>query len=424
MEKIIQYIWQKRKLSPHPLHTTDGKKVEVINPGLYNHDAGPDFLEAHIKIDGVLWVGNVEIHEKTSDWFRHHHNNDPRYKNIILHVVLQNDTSRPLFSSSPSLNPPTLVIEIPEYVLDNYDALLQSHTNPRCKDVVLSFQKMAIHNWMSSLLVERLEQKTKHIKELCVRFDNNWEDVLFIIFARYFGLGINSNAFEEWAKSFPIHIIKKFSNNLFQLEAFFLGQAGLLDNPPNIVISDLTKDKLEKLQREYKYLSTLYTTHPINVTMWKYMRTRPQNFPHTRLLQLAQFYHTRRFSISAVLEPFYSGVISKHYYYTLLDLPITVNTKNVIIINCIIPIIFAYGKYRGNILFCEKSLDLLESIPKENNRITRQWVDAGIWCENAADSQALIQLVKNYCYRRDCLHCRFGNEYIKRHPDFLCEEEI
>lgn len=466
MEKILHYLWEHKILPLRPLRTTDGKAVEVINPGLPNYDAGPDFSGAHVRIDGVLWVGDVEIHEKTSDWFHHHHDKDPRYQNIILHVVLKDDVELSLSSSSSSSSShsslvsglSTLIIEVPEYILDNYEELLRSREMPRCKDVVKKIYKsgaqrrMEVHNWMSALEVERLEQKTKHIKELCEHFNNDWENVLFIVLARYFGMGVNSNAFETWAMSFPLHIINKFRNDIFQLSAFFLGQAGLLNpnfnlhlnpnlNPnlnlnPNSDLADQRLGDLDSLRREYDYLRKLYSTEPINPICWKYLRTRPKNFPHVRLLQLAQFYHTETFNMSTLLSAL-EGEGSKvqglkgsseqkqiiEYYYKLLELPVTKATKDVILINCVVPMLFAYGKYRNIPRYCERALDLLESIKPENNRITRAWKEADIVCENAADSQAIIQLTREYCNRHDCLRCRFGHEFISRHPDFLCEGE-
>ena len=87
----MQYVWQHRLWMAQAMFTVDGRKVQVIDPGRLNTDAGPDFFNAKVKIDGEMWVGNIEIHVRASDWFRHHHDIDKAYDNVILHVVEKDD---------------------------------------------------------------------------------------------------------------------------------------------------------------------------------------------------------------------------------------------------------------------------------------------------------------------------------------------
>ena len=429
MEELLHYVWKHKIFPLRELRTTDGRKVEVLNPGLHNTDAGPDFAGAKVKLDGVEWVGNVEIHQKTSDWFRHHHDTDAAYENIILHVAA--DIDQPLFYPDGQ-EIPQLQLSVPPYVRDNYAALRRSDAMPRCGGVVGDLPTFLVHNWMTSLTLQRFEERTRQIMQRRESLDKDWEATLFVTLARNFGFGINGDAFEQWAQSIPMSAVGKHRDDLFQIEAIFFGQAGLLSD-------DLADDYYLKLQREYRYLRQKFSLTPIDPKAWKFLRLRPQNFPHIRLAQLAVLYYEQRLNlsrligaqtldeVSALLLTHVSDYWLTHYSFAsqpTLPVSKTLSPASVelLIINSVAPILFAYGKYKSDPALCDRAFSLWQQLKAERNSIIRQWAAAGIDCDNAADSQALIQLHRHYCQPRDCLRCQFGYEYLRRTPDFLREE--
>lgn len=430
MEQLLHYTWKHKIFPLCELRTTDGRLLEVLNPGIHNTDAGPDFTGAKIKLDGVEWVGNVELHLKTSDWFRHHHDTDAAYENIILHVACEVDQQL-FYPNGQEI--PQLQLSVPSYVRDNYAELCHNDSRPPCRHVVSGLSTFLIHNWMTSLTLERFEERTRQIMQRRDSLEKNWEDTLFVTLARNFGFGINGDAFEQWAQSIPMMAVGKHRDDLFQIEAIFFGQAGLLD----VHYED---DYYLRLQREYHYLRQKFSLTPMNNAVWKFLRLRPQNFPHIRIAQLAMLYYEQRLNLSRLLSaeklPEISALLQTHVsdywqtHYTFasqstqpMEKSLSPSTIGLIIINSVAPILFAYGKYKSDTSLCDRAFSLWEQLKAENNAIIRDWALAGIPCENAADSQALIQLHRNYCQRRDCLRCQFGYEYIRRTPDFLREAE-
>ena len=430
MEQLLHYCWKHRLLPLGELHTTDGRTVEVIDPGLYNRrNAGPDFFNAKVKLDGTLWVGNVEIHEKASDWYAHGHETDAAYDNVVLHVCRQ--ANKPVVTSK-GLELPQLEIEVPRSVSDNYRELLNEDQYPPCYRIVPSLSALTIHAWMSALQTERLEQKTVAIEQRAHRAADSWEAAYFTTLARNYGFGINGDAFEEWANAIPLNSVAHHRDDLFQIEAIFMGQAGLLDleTVPERYRSDaLTEGYFTRLRNEYLYLQHKFSLQPMDAKRWRFLRLRPQNFPHIRIAQLAFLYYERRAGLSQLLEcttvdqlrqlmkthvtPYWET----HYLFgaasTRSEKHLAAASIDLIIINTAVPMLFAYGRTHSKEALCDRAFDLLEQLHAEKNHITRMWQQCGINVENAGDSQALIQLKRMYCDRRDCLRCRIGYEYLK-----------
>lgn len=391
MEKLLHYTW-KHKLYPlHLLATTDDRQVEVIDPGLYNRShSGPDFFNAKIKVDGTLWVGNVEMHLKASDWFRHGHDKDAAYDNVILHVVESADMD---VTTKSGRMPATMRLEIPESLKKDYEQLLHEDKYPPCYARISSIPSLKIHSWLSALETERLERKTADIKQRLQLSAGSWEDAYFRTLARNYGFGINGEAMETWASTIDLSKAAHHRDDLFQIEAYFIGQASLLDRVE------------ERYAQEYSYLQHKFHLEPMKPQIWRYLRTRPQNFPHVRILQLAKMYYEQRTEFSSLLACKTVKEVGK-----LFDMK---GTKlDLLVINTVIPVIFAYGKATGKEEFCEKAFDLLEEIKAEDNHIVRMWQECGMDVRTAGDSQALIQLKNEYCDRRECLRCRIGYEYL------------
>lgn len=387
------------------LQTTDGRLVEVIDVGLYNStNAGPDFFNAKIKIDGMHWIGNVELHIKASDWYRHHHDVDAAYDNVVLHVVEIADMD---VTTSQGRLLPTLVVPLSPMLKTDYAELINSERYPPCYKAIPQIPRLKIHSWMSALQTERLSQKTEAMVRRVKEMGGSWDDGYFATIARSFGFGINGDAFEAWVRQMPMNAVGHHRDDLFQIEAMFIGQANLLNKVE------------DRYRKEYTYLQKKFGMEPMNPLQWRYLRTRPQNFPHNRIMQLARMYHERRTGISELLECTDTKQIAKLY-------GIKGSTLELLIINAAVPTIFAYGRHHAKEYLCERAFDLLEQLKPENNNIVRMWQECGLEALNAGDSQALIQLKKEYCDKKECLRCRFGYEFLtgEYRNRFLSEKSV
>lgn len=423
MEQLLHYVWKHKIFPLEMLRTTSGKPVEVIDPDLSNPNAGPDFFNSKLRIDGVMWVGNVEIHSRASDWYRHGHDKDVAYNNIVLHVAEIVDSE---VQCSNGESVPQIQLSCPESVKRRYDELRRTDFYPPCYSIFPSLSQLTVHSWLSALQVERYEQKSNLIIKRLDKHAKNWEDVFFITLARNFGFGLNGDAFEKWADSLPFRAVDKHRDNLLQVEAFFFGEAGLLEEEDSV-----DDAYFQELRKEYVYLRRKFELPaPMSATTWRFLRLRPGNFPHVRLAQLASLYHDRQSLLSRVLEAEELEVVKKllksstssywkeHFTFKKLSPSQEKNTGdnalNLIVINTVIPFLYAYGLHKGNDAWCERATSFLESLKAENNYVTRQWSGAGLSVRTAADSQALLQLQKEYCDKKDCLRCRFGYEYLRQ----------
>lgn len=420
MEQLLHYVWKHKIFPLKELKTTTGQQVEVIDTGLANTDAGPDFFNAKLKLDGVLWIGNIEIHERSSDWFKHGHHADAGYNSVILHIASEIDTE---ISRSNGERIPQIQLICPEAVRTNYKELLETDSYPPCYRIIPSLPPFTAHSWMTALQMERFEQKATLLNERLKRCQGNWEDAFFITLARNFGFGLNGDAFETWAHRLPFRAVDKHRNDLFQIEAIFFGQAGILED------SDGDGYYL-RLKKEYTYLQHKFGLIPMDASLWRFLRLRPANFPHIRIAQLACLYHRAYGLLSRIMETetlqgvrdILKGGTSEYWltHYTFggssPSRPKTLSNTSLdlLIINTVVTFLYAYGLHKGNRVLCARAGSFLEELKAENNYITRMWEQYGMKASNAADSQALIQLKKEYCDKKKCLYCRIGYEYLKR----------
>lgn len=428
MERFLHYAWQHHLYPSGLLQTVEGHRLEIINPGLHNTDAGPDFFNAQIRLDGETLAGNVEIHAKSSDWYHHAHDGDARYNNVVLHVVQEAD--REVYTAA-GRRVPQFVLRVPPDVVEHYHELLRQEQCPPCRGFAVQLPRVAVRGWLDALAVERLEQKTNRINDMARRFGGDWERVAFITLARSFGFGINAEAFEQWAENIPLMSVGKHRDNLFQVEAIFMGQAGLLDDdmlPLKRRGEALAEGYWPKIQKEYRFLAHKFTLKPMPGHLWRFLRLRPQNFPYIRLSQLAQLYYSRRYSLSAVcqvrtladarsiVETYVTPYWQTHYVFGSptppSDKALRDSSLDSVVINAVVPLLFAYGRHSRHSDYEDCALRLLSEIKPERNHITEGWIRAGLHPDNAADSQALIRLQRDYCDRKDCLRCRFGREYL------------
>ena len=433
MEQLLHYIWKHRILPLHELLTTDGLPVEIIDPGLHNRHAGPDFFNAKLRIGGTLWVGNVEIHERSADWFMHGHDHDPAYNNVVLHVASVIDAD---VLTADGSRPPQMQLEIPQYILQNYRRLLAADRYPPCRDTVLSLPSLPIHSWMSALSAERLADKCEAINQRVKAANGSWEEAFFATIARSFGFGVNSEAFEQWAAQLPLMQVAHHRDNPFQVEALFIGFAGLLDPETMSERQRVAANQdpyFNRLRNEWTYLAHKFSLVAMPRHIWRFLRLRPQNFPYIRLSQLATLYCSRRADLSCIttcttldevrkaLQSEVSDYWHTHYTFGKESRPtskhLSASSIDLLIVNAVVPMLHAYGCHRQDEQLIARAADFLEALPPEDNTHIRLWQECGVKADNAADTQAIIQLHTRYCERRDCLRCRFGYYSMKKLPE-------
>lgn len=418
MERLLHYVWKYKLYTATPLITTEGRPVQVIDPGMQNTDAGPDFFNAKIKIDGTLWVGSVEIHDKSSDWLLHHHDTDKAYDCVILHIIGFNDFQPVRTNGNPI---PQMLLTVPENILRSIWLLYREAALP-CLDHITGIAPLHIACWMEALLSERLERKTHDIFLLLDAYQTDWNEVFYITLTRNFGFGVNNDAFERLAKSLPLRCIQKQRNSHSQIEAMLFGQAGMLEEENDDHYYRL-------LQREYDFLRHKFGLSPMEDFVFKNLRTRPVNFPYLKVAQLAALWVRYDTLFSAILEARSTGEIKKyfrippsgywetHYHFRYAsprkEKTIGENALNILLINTVVPMLFAYGLHNKRPEYCERATRLLESIPPEKNTIVTTFYNAGITVRHAGDSQALIQLKREYCEKKKCLYCRIGFRMLK-----------
>ena len=420
-EDFLHYIWQHKLFSSKNLKTVRGEDIIVIKTGLHNKNSGPDFLNAQIKIDNQTWVGNVEIHISSSDWYLHKHEEDQNYDAVTLHIVWENDVEVFMKNNKPI---PTLELKniVDKELLKNYQNLVskQQRWIP-CENQIEGVDEFVIKNWLERLYFERLESKSILIKELLTKSNNDYEAVLFQLLAKNFGLKVNGDAFLSLAQSFDFSILRKVRFNKLQIEALLFGQAGFLNE-------ETEEAYYQTLKKEYKYLQHKYNLMPISNNQFQFFRMRPNNFPTIRIAQLVALFHKYQNLFSMLtelnkLEDFYNlfsievnDFWKTHYTFETESKKspkkLTKLFIDLLLINTIIPLKFVYQQSRGEVNQ-DEILKLIQQIKPEKNSIISKFSDLKINSENAFESQALLELKNNYCAKKRCLKCSIGNDLLR-----------
>ncbi len=418
-EDFLHFIWQFGLFERNNMKAVSGEEIEIISIGQLNADAGPDFFNARIKINGIEWAGNVEIHLRSSDWTKHNHHHDAAYNNVILHVVEEYNGES--YTEKGTLIP-SVTLKYDHKILENYLHLYRSNNSIACSRHLPGFDADMFNLYLSSIAIERLENKTIEIKEKLIYSRYSWEDVFYKCLAKNFGFRVNGLPFSMLAEAVPLKVLAKQKNNLLQIEALLFGQSGLLPAKSD-------QSYVKSLQAEYVFLKSKFDLKPLQKEIWKYLRVRPVNFPSVRIAQFAVLIHQSSALFSKVIEQenlesliqMFSVNATKYWdsHYDF-EKPSPVEVKNLgresiwaLIINTIIPFVFLYGREKGKSELTDRALKFMEMIPAEKNKIVRCWAEAGKIAGNALESQALIQLYNFYCQPRNCLQCRIGTTIIK-----------
>lgn len=413
-EDFLHYVWRFKKLKTITLKTTQGQELVIKDFGLYLGTQGPDFFNAQVYIDHQLWAGNVEMHVNASDWYAHHHEIDPAYQNVILHVVWNNDIS---VLRNDGSEIPTLVLKdfITESVFNAYNQFKQQPQYIFCEDYLQHFNSFDWFLWKEKLMIERLEQFTDRIIQELKQTKNNWEEAFYSMLLRNFGLNTNSDAFYEIAKKLPFKIIRKELTNKTHVEALLLGTANLLDN-------DAEDYYLKTLQKTYFYLQQKHNLKAISNKI-TYFKLRPDNFPTIRLMQFATFISNQVFLFDLVKNP-ESLCVNKnvlkaqpsaywqtHYVFgkehTVKSKAISSSFYNLLLINTILPFQYVYHEQLGSDAV-DEILQHYQTLPVEKNATVEMFKNMQVPITSSFDSQSVLYLKKNYCDLRRCLNCEIG----------------
>lgn len=422
----MQYVWAHRLWPAGKMATNDGRHIAIIDPGRLNSDSGPDFFNAKIKIDGETWVGNVEIHVKASDWHRHGHDGDPAYDNVILHVVDSDDTAIQRPNGSGTI--PQMVMKCTPDLNRHYANLVATAAaDIACRSTIATMEGIYLRDWLDALSRERLNEKAARIESYVRRLNGDWEQAAFTAIARALGSGVNGDIFERLALNVPLRLVARHNDSLIMSEAFIFGQSGLLDGAPR---SDYTLT----LEREYKFLKAKFNLSKPQGMLWKMARMRPASFPHRRVALLALLLHKSTRFLSRVVEALDQSPADDSLFKKIFDCPLTGHWANhytfaetatdrlapsigataltSLMINAVVPIAYAYGVHLGDFQLADRALEKLHTLAPESNTIVRAFRDTGVPCDDAADSQAIIQLRRAYCEQRKCLYCRIGHRAL------------
>lgn len=425
MEYIYQYLWRHR-LFGRSLQLTDGRPVEVLRPGRLNLDSGPDFFNALLAFEGRKVAGDVEIHVRASDWARHGHHRDPAYETVALHVVGQADSSA--FTLSGRLLP-VLSVSVPEGFSMTWEELTADRRGVRCSNHMPALSPLEKADWLGALAYERMEERAERVGQWLSESGGDWNRTFFIALARGLGFSLNGLPFELLAKSIPLNFLGRHADNPLQVEALLFGQAGMLAE------GRFPEDSYYKvLCREYRFLRAKYDLRPLEPGVWKYSRIRPTSFPHRMVAMLARFVEPglklfdglRQCSSNLDrLLPFFDrelrGYWAEHSAFgqeeaTLRPRGVRLGkAKSILLaVNVAVPVLYAHALHHGDYELRERAADLLASLPPENNSVIGEWRRNGLDPADSMESQALMQLRREYCDAFRCRDCRFAYHHLKR----------
>ena len=421
-EELLQFIWEQRLFDPLNLCTVDGEPVDVLRPGHLHRNSGPDLVDARVRIGGQLWVGNAEVHVRASEWYAHGHERDPAYDNVVLHIVYDHDMD---VHTSVGGRVPVVELKdrIPSGRLETFKNLMRAKAWIPCAPQFDHADRTRFPMWLERVLIERLERKCIGVEALYKRLGGDALETFWHVLARGFGLKVNAEPFGLLAQALPLRTLLKYRDDPLRVEALLFGQAGLLR-------TDLLDDHPQALQAEHRALAALHGLRPAPLAAWQFGRLRPPNFPTVRMAQLARLIACGDGAFSVLLEEDDPQMILRRlqveadgYWLThhRFDQPSKPGPKRLgtdaatgLIINAIVPYLFAMGRVQGREDLGERALRLLERLPAEQNTIIEGWAALGVTADTAARSQALIELKNMYCGQRRCLSCVIGTDLLKK----------
>lgn len=428
-EDFLHYLWRQASFDLRHLRTTEDAPLTIQQFGVHNTDAGPDFDDARLRIQGLQWAGKVEMHVNSSEWYQHGHEEDPAYDGVILHVVLTEDVVvfRRDGSRIPCLE---LKGRIPVGIRDTYWRMTHNAYWIPCQNQLDGVGAAVRNTWLKHLLAERLERRSLVFAKQLHTTKRDWEGTFYRSVARAMGGKVNGEAMEMLAAAVPLRILLRHQHSLLQLEALFFGQSGLLPSAEDLV----DEPYVTRLQREYALLSVKYELRPLPTAAWRFLRMRPNNFPTVRIAQLACLYHRggqlfgKALAAAKVTElrNMFDVTLSNYWRDHYRFGPATNDrserrlgsvTIDGILINAVVTAYYTFGKLRDEDAYRERAIQLLEDLPAESNSIVSSWRKLGWRAYSSAESQALLELKRHYCEASRCTTCSIGCAILKRAKD-------
>jgi len=420
-ESFLHYLWQFQYFDKKELTTTTGEQVSIISPGILNTDAGPDFLQVKINIDQIHWAGSVEIHIQSSDWYEHKHQTDAAYENVVLHVVWEEN--KPVYRADGTRLPTLQLKErVDKSLLKSYNRLVNQADHIPCQRIVPSVSTVIRQAMVDKAAMIRLEEKSKQVLKRLQSNQGDWEETTYQLLASGFGFKINKEPFLQLSTVLPYKLIRKHRSKIEQTEALLFGQAGFL-------VTKTRDEYLTTLFNEFEFLNKKYNLKQLQPSQWKFLRLRPANFPTIRLAQFAALLYScdNIFStlittnsykeIESLFQVQTSLYWKQHYRFgkpATGSVPaLGADSRDVILINTVIPLLIAYGQSRDDWSYVDRAVEFLQQIAPEKNKIVRSWQQLGFTTANAFETQGLIELYNNFCQRRACLNCTIGSTIIK-----------
>ncbi len=417
----MQFVWQHRLGVDTNTLTADGRRVRIIDQGRLNTDAGPDFFNASVQIGDETWAGNVEIHVRASDWYRHHHDTDPAYDSVILHVVQHDDA--PVYRKNGTVIPQMVMHCSPDAAKRCNMLLNHAPTTLPCVNTIKSLPHIYHTDWLTALAMERLYKKSTRILDIVAQTGGHWEGAAYVTLARGLGFGLNSEPFETLAKNLPLKFLNRHHDELQTVEALLFGQAKLIPDP-----SDGENTYATRLRMEFDFMARKFGLSPVPLS-WKMARTRPQNFPHRRLALLAQMIHQGFYLVGklddartiddmrGLFNVELTGFWTNNYTFAgkgggCTPRALSRASIDTLIINVAIPLLHARATSRGDLDGMSRCAELLEQLGSEENSSVRLFAEAGVESTDAFTSQALIELRREYCEKKKCIYCRFGHRML------------
>ncbi len=416
-EEFLHFIWLYQLFDHSRLKTDEGEILLILQPGILNTHSGPDFSESRIRIGENIWVGNVEIHIKSSDWYAHNHHLDKAYNNVVLHVVYE-DESPKVVKEKPNIPVFNLKgrVDLTKYL--QWQKLINRPEWIPCKNRFGEVPDIVKLQAIERMAVERLERKTEEVNRILNQYNGHWERTLLIMLCRSLGAKVNSEPFQVLAELLPFNMIKKLKGKRLSIEAILFGMAGFLNE------SDDDDEYVSGLSKEYAFFKHKYGFNEMNIVHWKFMRMRPANFPVLRIAQLAVvldqwdlltenlFYNTSANNLTQILQRPVNPYWETHYRFGKLSKKksdrMGSTMVNNIIINTFVPFLYAFGKAHGNEDQQEAALEALQHSKAEKNNIISRWITMELYPENAFETQGLIELKNEYCTFKKCLTCKIG----------------
>ncbi len=424
-EEFLHFVWKLRYINSPNLVTTSGKSIVIKQPGNHNHDSGPDFVNVELEIDGLGWVGNVEMHVNSSEWNDHGHQSDAAYNSVILHVVWEDNepVHRQDGSQIPTLE---LAGKIESSLLARYESLSTSIADIPCANYLTQIPPITRLEMMDASVSQRLATKSYQFLQLLQQNGNDWNEACYQHLASNFGFKVNAQPFQRLSQALPLKLLNKHADSSLQQEALLFGMAGYLRANQKQSYFKQLKSEFAFLNKKYGLQSAIMEGHE-----WKFLRMRPANFPTVRIAQFASFINSNSDLLSTILntdnvEDILSSNVSQssfwkeHYRFGQSEkrrVPLMgKSSKENLVINTFSPIQFAYGELNDLPHYKLQSLNLLQQVRPEKNKVTRRWQDYGIKATNALESQALIEQYNNFCLQKKCLSCKIGAAVMKRKP--------